>query len=61
MTNNIKDLSNKINKYEWGQMEEEELFSFFQELIDTGLVNQLQGHYGRVARSLIEEGVCCAS
>jgi len=61
MTTNIADLSNKINKYEWGQMEEEEFLTFFQELIDTGIINQLQGHYGRVARNLIDEGVCYAS
>ena len=58
---NITDLNKKLRKYEWGWMEEEEFFTFFQELIDTGMINQLQGHYGRVAQNLIEEGVCCAS
>ena len=40
-------------------MDDKEFFSFFQELIDTGTLSQLQGHYGRVAQNLIEEGICC--
>ena len=61
MSINITDLNKKLRKYERGRMEEKEFFAFFQELIDTGMINQLQGHYGRVAQNLIEEGVCCAS
>ena len=60
MINNIKDLNGKIRKYEWGHMKDKELFAFFQELIDTGMINRLQGHYGRVAQNLIDEGVCHA-
>lgn len=37
---------------------EEEVISAWQHLIDTGLVWQLQGFYGRMARELIEHGVC---
>ncbi|HIL25817.1 MAG TPA: hypothetical protein EYG21_00240 [Nitrospinaceae bacterium] len=59
MSSNIKDLSKKLSKYEWGRMDDKEFFSFFQELIDSGTLPKLQGHYGRVAQSLIEEGVCC--
>lgn len=29
----------------------------WQELIDTGMVNHLQGWYGRTARQLIEQGL----
>jgi len=48
----------KIIRYESGQMDEDETIIFFQELINTGMVWSLQGHYGRVANSLIEEGLC---
>lgn len=48
----------KIIKYENGEMTEGEVIEFFQELIDSGLVWQLQGHYGRMAKRLIEERLC---
>ena len=35
-----------------------ELIKAWQLLIDTKMVWQLQGYYGRVARELIERGVC---
>jgi len=48
----------KIIRYENGEMHEDETVQFFQELIDSGLAWNLQGHYGRVASTLIEEGLC---
>jgi hypothetical protein len=49
----------KIMDYECGLMEDEdELIKFFQELIDTGMAWTLQGHYGRTAHALIEQGYC---
>ena len=51
----------KIVRYENGEMTEGEVISFFQEIIDSGLCWKLQGHYGRTATMLIEEGVCNAS
>ena len=48
----------KIISYEQGEMNEEEMISFFQELINTGLAWKLQGSYGRTAMNLIEEGLC---
>ena len=39
---------------------QEEVVAAWQHLIDTGLVWQLQGFYGRMARELIEHGVCTA-
>jgi len=51
----------KIIRYENGEMNEDETVQFFQELIDSGLAWNLQGHYGRVASTLIEEGLCNAS
>ena len=50
----------KIIAYEQGEMEQAEVVQFFQELIDSGLAWQLQGHYGRTARRLIEAGLCSA-
>jgi hypothetical protein len=39
-------------------MEEEEMFVFFQEIIDSGVVWNLQGCYSRTAESLIDNGYC---
>ena len=39
-------------------MEEEEIFVFFQEIIDSGAVWNLQGCYSRTAESLIDTGYC---
>jgi hypothetical protein len=47
-----------IMRYEQGDMEVEEMMDFFQDLIDTGLAWQLQGHYGRTAQGLIDQGYC---
>jgi len=52
------NMVDKIIHYENGEMNEDETIQFFQELIDSGLAWSLQGHYGRVASSLIEEGLC---
>jgi hypothetical protein len=52
------NMVDKIIRYETGEMSEDETIQFFQELIDSGLAWSLQGHYGRVASTLIEEGLC---
>ena len=46
-----------IIRYAQDEMDDEEIVSFFQDLVDTGLCWKLQGHYGRVAISLIENGL----
>ena len=48
----------KIIEYEAGEMSEQDMIDFFQELIDSGAAWQLQGHYGRTAVSLIQAGYC---
>ncbi len=49
----------KIIRYENGEMDSKtEIVAFFQELINTGMAWKLQGHYGRTAAFLIQEGLC---
>jgi hypothetical protein len=53
------DIVQGIIDYESGAMEsDEEVIAFFQLLINTGYVWKLQGHYGRTASALIEQGYC---
>ena len=62
-TNNPKRPKPKVDveqllAYEAGEMTPEQQIAFFQRLIDSGLVWQLQGHYGRTAAALIKAGRC---
>lgn len=47
-----------IIDYESGNLDENGIISLFQYLIDSGLAWTLQGHYGRTAQALIDEGIC---
>ena len=47
----------KITAYEEGDMTEDEIVLFFQELVDSGMAWTLQGRYGRTALALIEAGL----
>lgn len=47
-----------IVAYEGGELDDDEIIKGFQSLIDTGLAWQLQGHYGRTAMALIQQGLC---
>lgn len=51
------DVINAIIEYESGQLDEDETIALFSELLKSGLVWQLQGHYGRMARDYIEAGI----
>jgi len=53
-TMNVVD---KIMDYESGQMSEEEMIEFFQELVDTGIISSLQGSYQRTAMGLYQAGL----
>lgn len=46
---NTADVVDKIMDYESGNMDDEQIVQFFQEIIDSGLVWQLQGSYSRAA------------
>ena len=47
-----------IIRFENGEAEEEEVITEFQNMINSGIVWQLQGFYGRTAARLIEAGLC---
>lgn len=47
---------NKVIAYESGEMDEEEFLEFFQGLVNSGMAWQLQGHYGRTAAALLDQG-----
>jgi hypothetical protein len=53
----MKDLTMDIIAYENGEMPYQEMLVFFQKLVDSGFAWQLQGHYGRTAKDLIEQGL----
>jgi hypothetical protein len=53
----MENLVGKIISYESGELSNDEIYEFFQELIDTGMAWKLQGSYGRVAQGLIELGI----
>jgi len=50
------DMVGFIMDYESGNVTSNELIEGFQNLINSGIVWNLQGSYGRMARSLIEQG-----
>ena len=52
------DLLGFIMELEDGEVTEDDVIVGFQHLIDTGQAWTLQGSYGRMARNLIEAGVC---
>jgi hypothetical protein len=50
------NITNQIIAYEVGELNDRESIELFSELIRSGMAWTLQGHYGRSAVSLIEEG-----
>lgn len=54
----VDDVLDQIIRYETGEMDGDEIKAFFQKIIDSGLVWQLQGSYGRTANTLIAAGYC---
>lgn len=51
---NLNKLVEEVSKYESGQMSEEEAVGFFQDLVDSGMIWQLQGSYQREAVRLLK-------
>jgi hypothetical protein len=50
-------LVDQLIAYEEGQITGDEEIAFFEHLVQTGTCWQLQGHYQRVAATLIEAGL----
>ena len=48
----------QIIDYECGEMDEFDVIALFQQMIDDGSAWTLQGHYGRMATSLLDAGLC---
>jgi hypothetical protein len=46
-----------IMKFEDGEMTDDEVIALFQELVNDGSVWSLQGYYGRIATTLIDQGL----
>ena len=52
------DVTGAMIDFESGLMEDvDDVIKLFQHLVDTGLAWQLQGSYGRLAESMIDNGV----
>ena len=46
-----------IMDYENGEMDNVEVLDFFQHLVNTGIINHLQGSYQRMASELLSQGM----
>ena len=53
----MKDMVDLIIKYEEGKATKREVIRLFQHLINTGQAWKMQGHYGRTAMAMLEEGI----
>jgi hypothetical protein len=53
----MQKLTQRIVEYEKGELNEQQTIELFQELVDSGIVWDLQGHYGRLAYQLMEAGL----
>jgi hypothetical protein len=51
------DTVGQIMAYESGELDEDAIVTLFQHLVDTGMVWQLQGSYGRTAVRLMRDGL----
>ena len=53
----MQNLTERIVLYEQGELNQEQTIQLFQELVDSGLIMKLQGHYQRLAAQLLEAGL----
>ena len=50
------DVTNRLIDYECGHLDGRGTLRLFSELVKTGMAWTLQGHYGRTAQALIDDG-----
>ena len=50
-------LIDAMMRFESGEMSNEQAVHFFQSLVDSGMINHLQGVYGRTAQALLDRGL----
>lgn len=53
---NMLNLSERIISYEMGEGDAVDTLNLFADLVRSGMVWGLQGHYGRTAQYLIDKG-----
>ena len=53
----MTELTKKIIAYEQDRLTHDETVALVQELFDTGIVWDLQGHYGRMAYQMLLDGL----
>ena len=53
----MKELTQQLIEYEQGNLDESQTIDLFQQLVDSGLAWNLQGHYGRTAYAMLQEGL----
>lgn len=52
----MSELAGELADYEDGRLDDGQVITLFQRLVDTGLAWQLQGSYGRTASMLLLQG-----
>ena len=57
MSKESTDIVGKIMAFEQGNLDNEEVYSLFQFLLDSGMIHSLQGSYQRMAEELLLAGV----
>ena len=53
----MQNLTERITAYEKGELDQDQTIQLFQELVDSGMIMNLQGHYQRLAAQLLEAGL----
>ena len=57
MSKESTDIVGKIMAFEQGELDNEELYTLYQFLLDSGMIHSLQGSYQRMAEELLLAGV----
>lgn len=57
MSDKQYDVLSAMIDYEMGVLDTDKTIELFQYLVDTGLAWTLQGHYGRMAQDMINQGL----